>query len=428
MDAQTNRVASRYFEERYAKLLVSMSVQEAKHILGFPPYYSPTETEISKAWRAKAFEHHPDRGGDLQTMVEINVAKDILQGKRTEQWRPEPPPPPPPRPKPEPPKVIDFVKGQSWNSAAEFPSGVDWKFVSKPTWAGKAKDRNASGGYIWVVVGIKDDKFVATALKYRKADQLWDHEKGGLVDYEADWRCNVSIVPMNRPAIKVIPSLIKGVSLMWDDGSVGEPPKKYMLWPQGDKLTEETIQRVKWGGGGIPLKDVLVGSGMVAESTKGVSGRKTQVEMRFQYDKTKKERFRKEFPGKSSVLWSYNVFVSVNGKEAQLTDETILNLERGFFGFTISWDDVQDGRVRNLTRLRGGMFRGGAGYTLRKLADALTSEPSWFIIAVEKAAEEWEAEEKTASLFRIASEVPLQVVAEAFGMTLFDLNHALMAG
>jgi hypothetical protein len=35
-----------------------------------------------KAWRAKAFENHPDRGGDPIKMVEVNVAKDVLLGKQ----------------------------------------------------------------------------------------------------------------------------------------------------------------------------------------------------------------------------------------------------------------------------------------------------------------------------------------------------------
>lgn len=62
-------------------LRVALSVEDAKEILGFPPYYAPSPTEITKAWRALSVQHHPDRGGDHKKMVEINVAKEVLEGK-----------------------------------------------------------------------------------------------------------------------------------------------------------------------------------------------------------------------------------------------------------------------------------------------------------------------------------------------------------
>ena len=70
--------------DRYAFLLLSMSLQDAKAILGLPADVQPTPAAIKDAWKAKAFENHPDRGGDAAKMVEINVAKDILEGKHDE--------------------------------------------------------------------------------------------------------------------------------------------------------------------------------------------------------------------------------------------------------------------------------------------------------------------------------------------------------
>ena len=68
-------------QEIYAKLIVSMSMSDAKEVLGFPPNYSPSPSEIAKAYRTKVLENHPDRGGDPRRMVEINVAKEVLDGK-----------------------------------------------------------------------------------------------------------------------------------------------------------------------------------------------------------------------------------------------------------------------------------------------------------------------------------------------------------
>lgn len=69
-----------------AKLAVSrrtsMTIDEAREVLGFPPGSAPTDREINKVWRDKAREAHPDRGGSQEEMVELNVAKEVLEGKR----------------------------------------------------------------------------------------------------------------------------------------------------------------------------------------------------------------------------------------------------------------------------------------------------------------------------------------------------------
>ena len=49
--------------DRYALLMISMSLADAKVTLGFPPDANPSPEEIQKAWRTMAFKVHPDRGG-----------------------------------------------------------------------------------------------------------------------------------------------------------------------------------------------------------------------------------------------------------------------------------------------------------------------------------------------------------------------------
>lgn len=79
---------------RYAAwLFKSMSLEDAKEVLGFPPSSSPSPRDIQKAYRALALENHPDRGGSHKKMVEINTAKDILEGKRREDRTPREPAP-----------------------------------------------------------------------------------------------------------------------------------------------------------------------------------------------------------------------------------------------------------------------------------------------------------------------------------------------
>lgn len=72
-----------YFNAREAvRLFLAMSIEEAKRALGFAPNANPSLGEIQRAYRAKAIQNHPDRGGDPKKMVVINVAKEILEGKR----------------------------------------------------------------------------------------------------------------------------------------------------------------------------------------------------------------------------------------------------------------------------------------------------------------------------------------------------------
>ena len=40
-----------------------------------------TEVDVTRAWKAAAGEHHPDRGGEHDTMQLVNGARDLLLGR-----------------------------------------------------------------------------------------------------------------------------------------------------------------------------------------------------------------------------------------------------------------------------------------------------------------------------------------------------------
>jgi hypothetical protein len=54
------------------------AVMRARITLGFTPQEAVTEAQIKARQRELAKKHHPDRGGSLAKMQEINAAVDVL--------------------------------------------------------------------------------------------------------------------------------------------------------------------------------------------------------------------------------------------------------------------------------------------------------------------------------------------------------------
>ena len=67
----------------YARKRIAMTVSEAYETLGVTPQDS--KDDIQKAYRKKAFDNHPDRGGDTEAMQKINRAKDIIDSGKVDR-------------------------------------------------------------------------------------------------------------------------------------------------------------------------------------------------------------------------------------------------------------------------------------------------------------------------------------------------------
>jgi len=158
----------------YARLIEAMSMGDALEALGLPVGSSPTPQEVSKAYKDKAFKNHPDRGGDPTKMVEINVAKDILEGKERPTGggggysAPEPSGyTAPQREKPEPRRVsFDEAK-----SKAGVPQ-ADWKFKTQTAFGGHG-DTSVSG---FVLCGKLGDKLVFVAVESYRSQNAFTGE------------------------------------------------------------------------------------------------------------------------------------------------------------------------------------------------------------------------------------------------------------
>ena len=66
--------------EKHWRLFLAMSAADAAKILEVSEDASPEE--LKKAYKRKVIENHPDRGGSNEKMVEVNVAMEVLEGKR----------------------------------------------------------------------------------------------------------------------------------------------------------------------------------------------------------------------------------------------------------------------------------------------------------------------------------------------------------
>jgi len=424
------RVASRFFEERYARLLIAMSMQEAKTILGFPPTASPSSEEVTKAYRTKAFENHPDRGGDPKKMVDINVAKDVLEGKG--RATPEPAPKRE-KPKAREPDAVD--KGQDFNKAwgdSGAPANVEWKFISIPefVWPKSSFSSTHPGYRVWVLYGQTEQKHIFVALRERGEGFYWKREEtdteSKYIKVEEDWQSSMVDVPLAQNIAKISPKYLKTVGTAWADGISPKPPKKFLAWP-GGKPTQAIVEKMPRSGG-AGLKEILVGTGLLNDEDPSVAGRKSVIEVFTKYSKERLTRMKKlRDEGKLKHInnaHQYDFFVRVNGKTEQLSDDTITKMERVFIPWVLKWE-ISEGAPKNLTRMRGGgRLTFDAATAIRELANCLTGEPSWVHIAMEKAAEEWE-EPKTAALMDLRDRYTLREAAKIAEMSPYDFFQAL---
>lgn len=385
------QVVANFLNEKYARLLVSMSLQEAKQTLGFPPNATPSPEEISKAYKVKALENHPDRGGDAAKMVEINVAKDILDGKGKAKLERGPSPSPEtrsPRPKQE---IEDTLKGQTFDAAwgdSGVPAGTEWKFISIPEWAWP--DHNHPGHRVWVLYGQTDKKHIFLAFKERgeSAGGLWIN--GKFTKIEEDWQSSMIDVPVEQNISKIAAKYIKLVGVNWVESLKLKAPNKFVAWPGGDgKPTKQIIEKIPRSGG-ASLKDILVGTGLLSDEDPAVAGRKSVIELFTKYDKERRERAKADGKKVITTVDQYAFFIRINGKTEQLTDDTVHKMGKIIIPAVFEWN-FSEGPAKNLTRLRGGRyFKPGAADAIKAMADCLTGEPSWVHIAMQKAVEEYE--------------------------------------
>ncbi len=398
------RVAARFAEDRYAKRLMAMSLAEAKAILGFPPSTTPSADEINKAYKRKALENHPDRGGDPKKMVDINVAKDVLDGKqrptgspasRPSGWRDE-----------DRASKKTVRRGRDFDNARSHASlpKVEWKFRSASimgsatdfaTDQSKAQEGEVGTGlnaYVigWVCYGQTASQHVFLLVEHAVPNNF------GEVQWDEWCMEAVETYPLTQDISKLAPKAIKALLGKGKLLTSSRAPTKFTSMA---KLTEAEIQRRE---GGVNLKDILIGTGLVSGGSSESMARKTVIELSGKINPTKDRENRTKPVGQKVVfnadVWKLCDFtLYVNGKAYPLSDQTVENLNRigstprgGLFWLAVYANVEYDyTRKRVLTKIPG-----YGAQLIEWVEEALHNEPPELTVSLLKAIEELEPQAK----------------------------------
>jgi hypothetical protein len=362
------RVAFRFAREH--RVIFAMSLEEAKEALGFKPNENPSEADIQKAWKQMVFMYHPDRGGDVEIMKEVNVARDVLLGKQRATYSPSSSPSYSPSPTPtdyapygggstraRPPKVV--ITFDQAKSGASIPSGVTWKLQTQTSYGGYSGDSSDFHTAGFVLYGQTDSKHVFVSVYHASKEGLYEPS-----EYDK-WYITVEQKPMGTPVGRLLPAMLKTLHSQFPDVRKGFSGKVYIL-PEGtifnEKIAYSTIH-----GTAVNLKDALELAGLVATPEGGpaaVPGRKLSVVMTlgrgtyWDRDIDEKDRY-------------YSVTLTVNGRPYELSPESckVLGRLNGKFLRLVFGTYYSQDSKKDLTRAKDGKK------LLDSMATGLTHEP-----------------------------------------------------
>jgi hypothetical protein len=337
--------------DHYSFLLLSMSLQEAKALLGFAPNESPSDSEVRKALRDKVMKVHPDQGGSSEKMVELNVAQDVLLGKQRPTYdRSDAPSSPSPQPQTrwEPPKKEE-VSFDEAKSKAGIPSGVEWQFVtSAQRGVGYSSDEFHRSDIAWVVYGKTEHAHVFVGVRHFVKEEYFVGGAGG----KDLWSMKSLDFPIKgeeglEPAW-LFGNVVKVLKLVGSEARFNSKVTDAKGWTFSDKFPR---------GGETSIKHWLASSGAVSEDDARVQGRKHVIEVKYTRGWNEAPNHYKIVYGKPPYEFSSDfegVEVIVNGKAHWLDEKDTSKFLRSGFKRAIFGDRLYDGTKKNLTRSKDG--------------------------------------------------------------------------
>lgn len=336
---------------RYAFLRLAMTLDEAKALLGFSPSDNPSESEVTKAYRAKAFDAHPDRGGNPDDMVQINVARDVLTGKQRPSYDRGPSRPQPSQPSSgggsgyAQPKNVEV----SFNDAkgkAGIPAGVEWQFVTDAQRGDNySSDESSRSEVTRVAYGRTATKHVFVGMRH------FVHERyyiGGGANQDV-WTIRTVELPIKDD---------EGTQPAWLYGNV---VKAMRLVECGAKFNSKVVNAQGWvldddklpRGTAMSIKHWLVESGQVAGDAASVAGRKNVVEIL--YGRSSRPQPNHYQVDKGGYAGDYeSVAISCNGNVEYLDERDLTKFVKARLVRTVFGDYTYGGEKKSLTRMRDG--------------------------------------------------------------------------
>lgn len=340
-------------------LVLAMSLDTAKQLLGFDETDAPSQQEVEKAWKRKALEHHPDRGGDIEMMKQINIAHDVLTGKQ----RPDrgggssrPAPGGGPVQYQPPPRTERVI---TWDEAARKAgvptSGVDWKFVTASGFGGYG-DRSMSG---FVLYGRSNTEHVFVGIySLRVSPNMATNTS---VDETYMW---VRRADLKQPLGQLGPKIIKDLWKQFD-GVKAYNNKVMLLEP--DTKFQASMRHMGTRLRKVPFKTALE---QLGESAAPSGAPKGKIDIVL------------ELGHESPKTHDYEATLVVNGRPYKLSDASQELLSRARF-YRAVWGKgyyYADSK-KNLTRIKS------AKKVLTFLAERLKGEPAPLMEALQAAAE-----------------------------------------
>jgi len=364
----------------HARLKQAMSTADAARILGVEPDASPEE--IRRAYKRKALENHPDRGGDPVKMVEVNVAKEILDGNRQPDQGHSPSryedagPAYQGTPWKEPEKIE--VTWEQAKAKAGVPSGVEWFFITDSQWSKSnySGDESSSHTSAWVVYGRTKDSHVFVGM-INKSYTGYYVGHGGNSDV---WDMNTLQAPI-REGEKLSPAWLASMITRALDsvGFDGRFNSKVF-----DCRGSELAEKMKTQGGAKSLKHILVDLGEVDENDASVINRKQVIELKLAKDYDQKPGYYQN-PTSTYIKDWYKLTLVVNGTEVDIKESDWEKFAKAKVGGkylidAIYGDYYYGGEKKNLTRLKAGKL------ILTWMAEKFTQVPDKVVASLKAAA------------------------------------------
>jgi len=224
----TARIVRAWLERLAAN--VDLTWDQALEMLGFAAGSSPSKDEIQRAYRTMARRYHPDLGGDAEKMVEVNAAKDILDGTRRPasgygRYTPPKPQYEPPRYEQEPPRYHYNERTKTVVSFAEalhdvsIPAGVKWVFCTERLRSSRDYSADESSRYTsaYIALGQTETQMVLMLMHHLSRQAYYI----GGSDSDT-WEITIQTSSLKKGALDPA-TVVKGVKALMVQAEVDKP-------------------------------------------------------------------------------------------------------------------------------------------------------------------------------------------------------------